>query len=81
MCLFSGEKSDDMSSFIDMENKLYFYSTKYSSLNFKIRTYYEVSAKLKYISPDTIYMSDIRVYATESNIIERLFKIKTILDD
>jgi hypothetical protein len=78
-CIFSD--ISDMASFVDMDSNLYFYSTKYSSFNFKNDAYYEVSGKLKHISPETIHITDIRVYSTETSLIERLFKIRTILDD
>lgn len=64
-----------------MDNKLYFYSNNIINFLFRINDFYEVSAKLKYISPDTIHMSYLRVYNTDNILIQRMFKIKNILND
>jgi hypothetical protein len=74
-------KTDDLISFVDMNNKLYFYSNTTSPFIFKTGEFYEVSARLKYITPETIYLNDLRMYNTDSLLIQRMFKIKTILDD
>lgn len=64
-----------------MSNKLYFYSNKTTSFLFKMDDFYEISAKLKNITPETICMSNLRIYNSDSILIQRMFKIKTILDD